>query len=667
MYDDKTKEKLKSYLPDYLERYHQQDGGTGRNGKDNIKCLYKENHKNGDEHPSAKFFPGSNTVYCWTCGKLIDLFHYIERDFNINNFPDEVKKAADLFNVDITAEAGPGEINNRRTEINGPGSDLIKAIRTANKRALESPEALAHFKARGFSESDVKKYYLGYDPDGYNSFFKDLPDVKTKSYKAKYYKYFYPNASFNYVIAEISDRKQEDEYNQKYKLMKNTPKPLYFYTADKNIKSWIITEGQIDAMTLNKQGYNTISTNGGNSGALKTYAANHKDNYFLLAMDNDKTGKKSINDYMQIFKAENLEAYAPDPAELYSGLKDANEAYTAGKINKTVEILNRYINNRIRTLPQGTKQPTNDENGQPYKEHEKNKKTAEIANKGLITYDKAIEMLQNANDKFLTFKGFPVFSKAAKIQTHDYVIIAAETGAGKSALAINLLNSLMEKYECIYLNLEMDNLTLLRRLIAIKSGQLTLSKVYKYKQEPKVKTEIESTLKELERAQPLRFINDVYSVDDLNSLIQTLTAGKTEPTVIFIDHALLLETPNRTGGNYERATYISEKLRKIALANNIILIALTQQNRAGKADQKAPELHSLKGSGSFENDATHVVFIWTDPDSERSYLMIKKNRNGESGKEIEINFYKPAQIIQEEPDQPDQDEQRKEPVQEYLI
>ena len=81
-----------------------------------------------------------------------------------------------------------------------------------------------------------------------------------------------------------------------------------------------------------------------------------------------------------------------------------------------------------------------------------------------------MDVFQNTNDEYIEFKSFPEFSKRAKIRLHDSVVLAADTGGGKSSLAINFIDDLNSEYPVLYFNLEMDDITVLRRLVAIHSG-----------------------------------------------------------------------------------------------------------------------------------------------------------------------------------------------------
>lgn len=277
---------------------------------------------------------------------------------------------------------------------------------------------------------------------------------------------------------------------------------------------------------------------------------------------------------------------------------------------------------------------------------------------GFLTYEGAVNEFKTADERHLEFKSFPLFSKTAKIRLHDSAVIAADTGAGKSSLAINFLNDLNDDYPVLYFNLEMDSLTILRRLVAIRTG-ITLDRIEGYQKDEHTEAAVNSALRAITSRKPLQVIRDVYNLEDtkkdgkilsgIESIIKESTEDREDPTIVIIDHSLLVKTNNRKiNGRYERFTHISEELRRISRRYNIVLFILLQQNREGQ--QKPPENSSLKESGSWENDATQIIFLWFDPNIKRKKLIMTKNRSGEGGSFI-LNYEKKTQTYTEAKDQ----------------
>jgi len=274
---------------------------------------------------------------------------------------------------------------------------------------------------------------------------------------------------------------------------------------------------------------------------------------------------------------------------------------------------------------------------------------------GLLTYEDAVNEFKTADGRFLEFKSFPQFSKTAKIKKHDSVVIAADTGAGKSALALNFINDLNKDYPVLYFNLEMNNFTVLKRLVAIRSG-MELKRIEGYQKDEKTAAEVNKTIKDIASGKPLQMPKNVYNLKAIEAEIKKATEDREEITIVFIDHALLIKTGDKVldRDDYRRFTHISEELRRIAQQYNIILFALCQQNRNGKDNEKEPPKNSsLKNSGSWENDATQIIFLWKDPElkEDQRRLILSKNRDGEY-KDFIVDFYKYKQTFHEEIEQP---------------
>lgn len=263
---------------------------------------------------------------------------------------------------------------------------------------------------------------------------------------------------------------------------------------------------------------------------------------------------------------------------------------------------------------------------------------------GLLTYSAAVDVFQNTNDEYIEFKSFPEFSKRAKIRLHDSVVLAADTGGGKSSLAINFIDDLNSEYPVLYFNLEMDDITVLRRLVAIHSG-IMLDRVEGYKKDEQTAKDVNKALKEITGRKPLQIISDAYTLEDIEVIIKHSIQfrAKGEPTIVVIDHSLLVQTAKKATNRYERFTEISEGLRRLSLHNDIILFVLLQQSREGKKDEtEPPKNSSLKESGSWENDSTHICFLWYDPTANQKKLLLTKNRTGAGG-EFVLNYEKTTQ------------------------
>jgi len=117
--------------------------------------------------------------------------------------------------------------------------------------------------------------------------------------------------------------------------------------------------------------------------------------------------------------------------------------------------------------------------------------------------------------------------------------------------------------------------------------------------------------------------------------------------LIVIDYLQLMHCPNRRGSDsrVQEVSEISRLLKGVARELNVPVIAVSQLSRAVEhRDKKIPQLADLRESGSIEQDADVVMFIYREDYYEKdtedkgiTEILIKKHRNGPTG-EIKLYF-----------------------------
>lgn len=258
------------------------------------------------------------------------------------------------------------------------------------------------------------------------------------------------------------------------------------------------------------------------------------------------------------------------------------------------------------------------------------------------------ELDENINIENVLIKllNFPKMNNMLKMVQGDFVIIGAMTGQGKSGFMLNLMNDLMDRYQCIYFNMEMSKSTIYKRLIAIKADVL-IDDVTHPKTEYQ-KNVIDEAKKKIENA---RLIIE-HKANDIKQIKNILVKHKEKSrhTILFIDHLGLTRADN-TKSLYEQATEVAKQLRQMCLEYDCTIVSASQLNR-GAYQSERPSLSQLKDSGELENSASKVILLYRNGENKNNSAIsemnidIVKNRDGVTGF-IEMEYNKAKQIFRE--------------------
>jgi len=235
------------------------------------------------------------------------------------------------------------------------------------------------------------------------------------------------------------------------------------------------------------------------------------------------------------------------------------------------------------------------------------------------------------------------------LQSSDLIIIAARPSMGKSSLALNIAQHAATKGKTSvgFFSLEMSREQLVDKMICTESG-IDLWKLRTGNLEDDDFNKLGHAMGSLSDA-PF-YIDDAVNTNvmEIRTKARRLQAEHGLGLII-IDYLQLMEGINSGGGMDNRVQEVSEisrGLKGIARELDIPVIAISQLSRAvEQRDSKVPQLSDLRESGSIEQDADIVMFIYRDvmynPDTENKNIAeihIKKHRNGPTG-QIELFFH----------------------------
>ncbi len=259
-------------------------------------------------------------------------------------------------------------------------------------------------------------------------------------------------------------------------------------------------------------------------------------------------------------------------------------------------------------------------------------------------YNRIEYLYENRDEPIGVPSGFTDVDKLlGGMQRSDLLILAARPGMGKTSLILNIaINAArMGGARVGIFSLEMSNEQLVQRLVAAETGigtqQLRLGQLDQHEWERFVQAS--ESLSKL----PL-FLDDTPAITPLHMRGKCRRLYREHGLdLIIVDYLQLMTsgfgTPGRSENRVQEVSAISRNLKELARELNVPVIAASQLSRAVESrGDKRPVLSDLRESGSIEQDADVVMFIYRDEvyneDTERpnqADIIVAKHRNGPVG------------------------------------
>ena len=284
------------------------------------------------------------------------------------------------------------------------------------------------------------------------------------------------------------------------------------------------------------------------------------------------------------------------------------------------------------------------------------KSIAEVLNTTMETIDR----LAQSNETITGLPtGYPALDKmTAGLQKEELIILAARPAVGKTAFALNIAQNVGTKTDrsVAIFSLEMGAESLVNRMLCaegsieaanLRTGQLT---------EEEWRSLIVA-MGSLSRASI--YIDDTpgIKISEIRARCRKLAQEQGNLGLILIDYLQLIEGTGRENRQQE-VSEISRQLKKLAKELKVPVIALSQLSRGVEQRQdKRPVLSDIRESGSIEQDADIVAFLYRDDYYQREggedegsmaeapqndnviEVIIEKNRSGARGT-VELLFVK---------------------------
>lgn len=263
------------------------------------------------------------------------------------------------------------------------------------------------------------------------------------------------------------------------------------------------------------------------------------------------------------------------------------------------------------------------------------------------SFERLEELVKKGNNLRGIATGFSSLdNKLAGLQDSNLIILAARPGIGKTTFSLNIaLNTaIKEKNPVGFFSLEMSKEELVDRLLVgvadidawrLKTGRLS-DEDYK---------RLHDAMAELSDA--LIFIDDTpgLSILEMRTKARKLKIEK-DIKLLVVDYLQLANAGRYFESRVNEVSAVSQGLKNLARELKIPVLAISQLSRAvEQRGVKKPQLSDLRESGSIEQDADVVIFLYQEEETEDLLdqnkklikLFIAKHRNGPTG-EIDLMF-----------------------------
>lgn len=252
-------------------------------------------------------------------------------------------------------------------------------------------------------------------------------------------------------------------------------------------------------------------------------------------------------------------------------------------------------------------------------------------------YDEA----DNFEDDKLIHLGFKHMNDWCTFDKGDLILIAGNTGMGKTAFALDLMlkSTTAGKHKVLFVSLEMDTSQVLLRLIS------NITNIPLKKLEKKSRKNLTDEEWGLIGLYHKKLVNHIDILDTSNTDVEFLMNEIKEMDkinnydYIMIDYIGLIKSEGRS--RYEIVTNSSLRCKKLARELRKPVIALAQLNRDNvKRADKKPELTDLKDSSQLEQDCSVGILLHSDEYHDKDKksneivkitVFLDKNRNGRTG------------------------------------
>jgi replicative DNA helicase len=241
------------------------------------------------------------------------------------------------------------------------------------------------------------------------------------------------------------------------------------------------------------------------------------------------------------------------------------------------------------------------------------------------------DIVKNGKEQGIS-TGYEKLDKILKgLHKQNFIVIAADTGKGKTAFVLNIIANVLSSYRHVLLySLEMSVDENFKRLLSIISN--TNSNIPDSSLMPE---EIENRLNACGLISGYN-----VEINDKSQSIRTLSASAKAKAndmqrlgekidLIVVDYMQIMQNSSKSDNREGEVAEIARRLKDLAKELDVPIIGLAQVNRGASKEKRNHEINDLRESAAIGHAADVVMFLNQDSDEPDSYVLgVKKNRHG---------------------------------------
>lgn len=214
-------------------------------------------------------------------------------------------------------------------------------------------------------------------------------------------------------------------------------------------------------------------------------------------------------------------------------------------------------------------------------------------------------------------------------------VVAADTGNGKTVVALQIARALAEHRPVLYVSLEMGRDEIAARLAA-QTGQVFLGSINRHQLAQSDWRALEAHRQEIERL-PLSIVtsDEVSTIPQIKAKVRATSRRFKRNPVVVVDYLQLLTSHTQVENRQQEVAGFSRSLKLAAQQWGVPVIALSQLRRGQVGQRKQePTLNDLRESGQIANDADVVLLLHRKPvkaAADELKVIVGKNRQGQTG------------------------------------